>query len=56
MTPGGGRSPPILEGRGGYREGLLLEKAIEIVLAALAEDPPVTPKRPPFPLRARPTP
>jgi tricorn protease len=33
-----------------------LEKAIEIVLAALAKSPPVTPKRPPYPLRARPKP
>jgi tricorn protease len=33
-----------------------LEKAIEIVLAELAKSPPVTPKRPPFPQRARPTP
>jgi tricorn protease len=33
-----------------------LEKAIEIVLAELAKAPPVAPKRPPFPLRARPTP
>ncbi|HEX9186551.1 MAG TPA: PDZ domain-containing protein, partial [Vicinamibacteria bacterium] len=33
-----------------------LEKAIEIVLAELAKSPPVVPKRPPFPLRARPTP
>jgi tricorn protease len=33
-----------------------LEKAIEIALAELAKNPPVTPKRPPFPLRARPTP
>jgi tricorn protease len=31
-----------------------LEKAIEIVLAELAKAPPVTPKRPPFPLRAKP--
>jgi tricorn protease len=31
-----------------------LEKAIEIVLAELAKSPPVAPKRPPFPLRARP--
>jgi tricorn protease len=31
-----------------------LEKAIEIALAELAKNPPVTPKRPPFPLRARP--
>ena len=31
-----------------------LEKAIEIVLAALEKAPPLTPKRPPFPLRARP--
>ena len=31
-----------------------LEKAIEIVLAELAKNPPATPKRPPFPLRARP--
>ncbi len=33
-----------------------LEKAIEIVLAELAKNPPVTPKRPAFPLRARPKP
>jgi tricorn protease len=33
-----------------------LEKAIGIVLAELAKNPPVTPKRPAFPLRARPTP
>jgi tricorn protease len=33
-----------------------LEKAIEIVLADLAKNPPVTPRRPPFPLRARPRP
>ena len=33
-----------------------LEKAIEIVLAALAKNPPVVPKRPPYPLRARPKP
>jgi tricorn protease len=31
-----------------------LEKAIEIALAELAKNPPVTPKRPPFPLRTRP--
>jgi tricorn protease len=31
-----------------------LEKAIELALAALAKDPPKEPKRPPFPLRARP--
>ena len=31
-----------------------LEKAIEIALAELAKNPPATPKRPPFPLRARP--
>jgi tricorn protease len=29
-----------------------LEKAIELALAALAKDPPVTPKRPAFPKRA----
>jgi tricorn protease len=33
-----------------------LEKAIEIALAELAKSPPVSPKRPPFPLRARPRP
>jgi len=33
-----------------------LEKAIEIVLAELAKAPPVAPKRPAFPLRARPKP
>ncbi|HXK09312.1 MAG TPA: PDZ domain-containing protein [Vicinamibacteria bacterium] len=33
-----------------------LEKAIEVVLAALAKNPPVVPKRPPYPVRARPTP
>jgi tricorn protease len=33
-----------------------LEKAIEIALAELAKSPPVNPKRPPFPLRARPRP
>jgi tricorn protease len=31
-----------------------LEKAIEMVLAELAKAPPAVPKRPPFPLRARP--
>jgi tricorn protease len=31
-----------------------LEKAIEIALAELARNPPVTPKRPAYPLRARP--
>ena len=31
-----------------------LEKAIEIALAELAKNPPVTPKRPPFPKRAQP--
>jgi tricorn protease len=31
-----------------------LEKAIEIVLAELAKNPPVVPKRPPYPLRAKP--
>ncbi len=31
-----------------------LEKALEIVLAALEKAPPLTPKRPPFPLRAKP--
>jgi tricorn protease len=35
---------------------LQLEKAIEIVLAELAKNPPAAPKRPPFPLRARPKP
>ena len=29
-----------------------LEKAIEIVLADLAKNPPAVPKRPPFPRRA----
>jgi tricorn protease len=33
-----------------------LEKAIEIALAELAKSPPVSPNRPPFPLRARPRP
>jgi len=33
-----------------------LEKAIEMVLAELAKAPPVAPKRPAFPLRARPKP
>jgi tricorn protease len=33
-----------------------LEKAIEMVLAELAKAPPVVPKRPPFPVRARPKP
>jgi tricorn protease len=33
-----------------------LERAIEIALGELAKSPPATPKRPPFPLRARPTP
>jgi tricorn protease len=33
-----------------------LEKAIEIVLAELAKSPPAVPKRPPYPLRARPKP
>ncbi len=33
-----------------------LEKAIEMVLAELAKAPPAAPKRPPFPLRARPRP
>jgi tricorn protease len=33
-----------------------LEKAIEIVLAELARNPPVTPKRPPYPVRVRPMP
>jgi tricorn protease len=31
-----------------------LEKAIAIALEELKKSPPVTPKRPPFPLRARP--
>ena len=31
-----------------------LEKAIEVALAELAKAPPAAPKRPPFPLRARP--
>jgi tricorn protease len=31
-----------------------LEKAIEMVLAELAKAPPVVPKRPPYPLRAKP--
>jgi tricorn protease len=31
-----------------------LEKAIEIVLAELAKSPPALPKRPPYPLRAKP--
>jgi tricorn protease len=31
-----------------------LEKAIEIVLAELAKNPPAVPKRPPYPLRAKP--
>jgi len=31
-----------------------LEKAIDVVLAELQKAPPVTPKRPPFPLRAKP--
>jgi tricorn protease len=30
-----------------------LEKAIEMVLAELEKAPPMAPKRPPFPLRAR---
>lgn len=33
-----------------------LEKAIEIVLAELEKNPPLAPKRPPFPQRARPAP
>lgn len=33
-----------------------LEKAIEVVLRQLAESPPSTPVRPPFPLRTRPAP
>jgi tricorn protease len=31
-----------------------LEKAIELALAELAKSPPVVPKRPPFPVRAKP--